>query len=1050
MLVESGAHATHLGPENSNAPTWQSLIEHSPAATIVADPGGRVRVWNAAAARLLGVPAAAALGHPLPGLLAGDPPAVPPWFGRALAGDTVAAVAWPPAPARTLTATAGPVHASGGAVTGVMLVLQPAAPPGRGDADALQRITDAMPGVVFQFRLHPDGTFTLPYASRGALDVWGLSPEEAVRDLGKVWALVDPADFPGLQASIARSARDLTPWCCEIRIRTPQGQAKWMRGTSQPRREPDGGVLWHGIVLDVTDRKRAEDALRQSEARLTEAQRLAAIGSWEWAVGTESVWWSDEMYRIFGQEPGAVAPTLQGFLHSLPAEERDAVAARIDAALTRNEPYDFDHGVVLPDGTAKTLHTLGHVETDAAGLPARLVGTCQDVTERRRAEADRRRAEQALRVSELRFRIGFEHSPVGMAMAVPAADAAAAPGPMVPGRMVKVNAALCQFLGSTPADILNHPDPMALILERTHPDDRAKDLELFQRVWTGGLDTYRLEKRFVLPDGGLRWGELSVGVVRAADGRIEYAISQIIDITDRKLMEQMLREREEQLRLALEAAHQGTWDWNLVTSTVTVSEQVEVMFGLSPGTLTYTLDTLWPLLHPDDVATMRRHVAEAQGGDPAHKAEFRVLDRDGGCRWLESRGSVRRDDTGRPVRLLGTVMDVTERKLMELQLQQTQKLESLGLLAGGIAHDFNNLLTVILGNAGLALLDLGPGSAAAGLVREVEKAASRAADLTQQMLAYSGKGTFQVQPVELSELVREMAQLLHAALPRKAHLVFEFAPDLPLIEADATQVRQIVMNLITNAAEALQEQSGVVVLATGVLTVEQPALYAAHAGAELAPGPYVYLRVNDTGCGMDAATQARIFDPFFTTKFTGRGLGLAAVLGIIRGHRGAIKVTSALGRGTTFEVLFPYRPLRATGPGAAAAAAPAASEWRGYGTLLIVDDEASVRALVQYVLEQAGFAVLTAADGQAGVDLFERVGRDVDAVLLDLTMPRLSGLEALRELRRLRPGVPVVLMSGYSEQDIRTRCAGQEPTAFLQKPFFAEHLLAAVQRALEG
>jgi PAS domain S-box-containing protein len=658
---------------------------------------------------------------------------------------------------------------------------------------------------------------------------------------------------------------------------------------------------------------------------------------------------------------------------------------------------------------------------------------------------ERHRSEQALRESEQRFRIAFEHSPVAMTMAVPS------PGPLRPGRFVKVNAALCQFLGGTPADILNHPDPAALILEQTHPDDRAKDLAQFRQLLAGELDTYRLEKRFVLA-GRVRWGDLSVAVVRDADGRIEYLISQMIDITERKSIEQTLREREEQLRLALDAAHLGTWDWNLVTGAVTVSEQIEVMFGLPAGGHVYTLDTLWPLIHPDDLEAMRSQIASSQAGDPPLKGEFRVLHRDGSCHWLESRGSLHRDEAGRPVRLLGTVTDVTERKLLELQMQQTQKLESLGLLAGGIAHDFNNLLTVILGNASLALLELPPASAVAGLVREVEKAASRAADLTQQMLSYSGKGTFQVQPVDLSALIREMAQLLHTALPRRARLAFEFAPDLPPVEADATQVRQVVMNLITNAAEALQDESGVVTVATGLLTLEQPVLYAAHSGPDLAAGPYVFLRVTDTGCGMDEATQARVFDPFFTTKFTGRGLGLAVVLGIVRGHRGAVKVTSATVRGSTFEVLLPYRPPPAAPPPAPAAAPDQAAEraWRGYGTVLVVDDEESVRDLVKFVLEQAGFAVLTAADGRTGVEAFERAGRDVDVVLLDLTMPRLSGLESLEELRRLRPGLPVVLMSGYSEQDLRTRCGGLEPTAFLQKPFYAEHLLAAVRRALEG
>jgi signal transduction histidine kinase/DNA-binding response OmpR family regulator len=385
-----------------------------------------------------------------------------------------------------------------------------------------------------------------------------------------------------------------------------------------------------------------------------------------------------------------------------------------------------------------------------------------------------------------------------------------------------------------------------------------------------------------------------------------------------------------------------------------------------------------------------------------------------------------------------------ERRKLEEQMQHAQKLESLGVLAGGLAHDFNNLLTGVLGNACLALRELPPGSRLHDAVADIQTAALRAADLTKQMLAYAGKGRLTVQAVQLSQVVQEMATLLQSVISKKAALHFDFADDLPQVEVDPTQLRQVVMNLITNASDSLVGESGRITLRTRVVVLDAAAA-ATFFPADLPPGKYVSLEVTDTGSGMDEATKKRIFDPFFTTKFTGRGLGLSAVLGIVRGHSGAIKITSRVGQGTTMRVLWP--PLEKPVPEAPKQTA-SSSDWRGEGTILVVDDEATTRILAQKILEMVGFRVLQAEDGPGGVEVFLQHRREIVAVLLDLVMPKKSGDEVFRELRSHSPELPIVLISGFHERGVSELFQGTIPAVFVEKPFQPEALIDAVRQAM--
>lgn len=381
---------------------------------------------------------------------------------------------------------------------------------------------------------------------------------------------------------------------------------------------------------------------------------------------------------------------------------------------------------------------------------------------------------------------------------------------------------------------------------------------------------------------------------------------------------------------------------------------------------------------------------------------------------------------------------------LELQMLQAQKLESLGLLAGGVAHDFNNLLTAILGSAELARLEL-HGHSAADLLENVITAASRAADLSAQLLAYSGGAPLMSGPVCLNSIIEEMLRLTSVSVSKLTRVTPRLDPELPPVEGDAGQLRQVVMNLLTNASEALGDKAGDVIVRTGVADVTRAELGDYHLGEDRRVDRYAFLDVEDTGCGMDTATQQRLFDPFFTTKFTGRGLGLAALLGIVRGHGGAVRVRSLVGAGSQVRVLLPLstRPL----PPAEPVARPTVDRTE-QGTALIVDDEAAVRTILTHILKLMGFQVLTAADGRDAVRVFEEHSAEIDIVFLDLTMPEMSGEEAFELMLEIDPDACVVLCSGYSEAKAHARFTERKPRAFLEKPFRIADVTRIVSNAL--
>ncbi len=462
-------------------------------------------------------------------------------------------------------------------------------------------------------------------------------------------------------------------------------------------------------------------------------------------------------------------------------------------------------------------------------------------------------------------------------------------------------------------------------------------------------------------------------------------------------------------------------------------------------------------IHPDDQEKVTRLIDELRQS-PAERewlgvVEYRFCHRDGQYHWFSDHVHVAYAGDGSPQMVSGSVRDVTQISrleeslhLLEKKFQDGQKMAGLGLLASGIAHDFNNLMTVVLGNTELALLE--KGGSDDGALDEIKKTTLRAAELANQMLVYTGKTTLKSSRMNLSLVVKEMASLLDVSISKKVKIEYCLDQQVPPIRGDVSQIRQVAMNLITNASEAIGDRPGVIAISIHQTELKAGQLEKAFPAAGVPPGEYVQLEVSDTGSGMDRMTLEKIFDPLFTTKVTGRGLGLAALLNAVDRHNGAVTVDSEPGRGTVFRVYFPAAPPDPGEEGAGVACEDAG--WRGWGVALVADDEEAIRDISAALLEQCSFRVVTAADGLETVNRFTRHAEEISLLLIDLKMPRLNGIEAVLRIRHINPNLPVLFMSGYPRDEVMERFGEEQHTGFISKPFQNRELIAAVRDVMEA
>ncbi len=643
---------------------------------------------------------------------------------------------------------------------------------------------------------------------------------------------------------------------------------------------------------------------------------------------------------------------------------------------------------------------------------------------RRLAEYDSGTAGEALRQSEERFRNVVESTPMGVFQYDLEDD----------GRLV--------FRGSNPAaDIILGVDCTQFIgktIEEAFPPLADTDVpDKYRRAAASG--EYSSWEEIDYAHEGIR-GAFEVYAFQTKPGSMA---CMFLDITKRKVAEVALRESEKWFREMANMLPQTVCEIALDGRIAFVNRGALEMFGYGEEDLEAGLN-IKQMMTAESFKRASAVIQQVLEGAGSMGNQYTGKRKDGSIfPVLIYSSPVFRD--GAPAGLRAIVVDITERaraeeeqKHLDQQMQQAQKLESLGVLVGGIAHDFNNLLLGVMGNAELAMEDLPSTSPVRESVEAVLTSARRAADLCKQMLAYSGKGRYVVQAVDIAAIVEDMSHLLAISISKQVDLRTKFASQLPAIEADVTQLRQVILNLITNASDSIGDERGVIDVRTGVEECDAAYLADSYFEVDLPAGEYVFFEVSDSGYGMDAETQAKVFDPFFSTKAMGRGLGLAAVLGIVRGHGGALKLFSEAGKGTTIKVLF---PTTSDAPAVVEQGEKPHDDWSGEGLVLLVDDEETVRTVAQQILERAGFEVVTAKDGIDALEVFEQHKGAVKAVLLDITMPRMGGEDTLLELRRRDEKVPVILSSGYNQQDATNRFVSQGAAGFIQKPYRVRALL---------
>jgi PAS domain S-box-containing protein len=608
-------------------------------------------------------------------------------------------------------------------------------------------------------------------------------------------------------------------------------------------------------------------------------------------------------------------------------------------------------------------------------------------------------------------------------------------------RFVEVNESFCRMTGYT-ADELQTLRITDLEVEQPPSDASAAT---HARTGLHHFPTAHRHK-----SGHIIYLEISV-IVLKDDGR-KILVGFARDVTERIRTEQEIERLARHNKLILDSAGEGICGVDLSATLTFMNPAGARMLGYEPHE---------PIGRPFDTV-VRPLPSDLR--DAEHESSLAAVLRDGVARSILDATFQRKDGQRVPVeytctpirergRVAGAVIvfaDIAERKRqeqerrrLEREVQQAQKLESLGVLAGGIAHDFNNLLVGMLGNAFLALEHLTSDSQAREHVQKIINASQRASQITHQMLAYSGRAGHEILPLNVNELVGEMADFMRAAVPRSVALTMTLGQGLPLIEADAGQIQQVFMNLLVNAVEAIGDQTGSVTIATDAVELSSDDAARDFTGTRLDPGRYLRLSVSDSGCGIPADVLPRIFEPFFSRKAAGRGLGLAALLGIVRAHRGGIFVDSRTGRGTTFILLFP-----ASRRTAAVHTPPDAATVPRGATVLVIDDEEDIRDVVESILTRRGFRVLSAADGREGLATFRANRNQVDLVLLDLTMPGLSGGAVFAEIVALKPDARVVISSGYSERETLARFGARQPAGFVHKPYTADALVTKLTSVL--
>ncbi len=895
----------------------------------------------------------------------------------------------------------------------------------------LNGIMRNLPGIVYCASVHPNGEITFNFVSERITEVLGL-PCETEGLIDRFLQRIHPEDRDLLMGSIRNVVERFFSWNYEMRFIKPTGEMIWLKGLSSPSRIGED-IIYNGIILDTTEQKRVEESLHESEARWQFALEGAGDGVWDWNARTNEVFFSKQWKAMLGYEEHEIGNRLDEWDQRLHPEDREQAYADLNNHLAGRAPmYLSEHRLRCKDGSYKWILDRGKViQWTEDGKPLRVIGIHSDITARKRAE-------EALEKERAFLRQVIDAVPGFVCVK------------NLDGRFDLANKALAEAYGTTVEQLSGKKDTDFIKNEEEVRQFLQDDREVIVRHQIKRIP----EEKITHANGQEHWLSTTKVPLLRQDGECSQLLAVATDITERKRAEAALRESEEKFRAFVETSNDWVWAMDKEGRHTYSNGRINDIIGYAPEEILQfeAVD----IVHPDDVAAAQalldECISEKKGWD---RFMLRFRHKNGSYRWIESSAVPVLDSQGNLTGFRGTDRDITDRIQaenqrieMERRLLQAQKLESLGVLAGGIAHDFNNLLMAILGNLDMALMDMPPSTPARECIEEAIQAANRATTLTRQMLAYSGKGRFIMETMNLNAFLKDNAALFHSMAPKTATLDMQLEPASAFIAADQAQMQQIVTNLLLNAAEALGETPGRITLRTGTCVCGEDDLGKSRLDEKPPAGEFVFLEVSDTGCGMDEDALRRMFEPFFSTKFTGRGLGLAAVLGIVLGHKGAIFVNTAVCQGTTVRVLFPAIERVNAAKGGDSDTVSQVPPEPASRYVLVVDDEEAIRNLCAAFVRRLGYQVLTAADGEEALALFEQHQPGIVCVLLDLTMPRMDGVTAFKHLKRLDPRVKVILCSGYNEQEATQRFTREGLAGFIQKPYRLKALTEKLQHVL--
>jgi PAS domain S-box-containing protein len=790
------------------------------------------------------------------------------------------------------------------------------------------------------------------------------------------------------------------------------------------------------LVRQISRLAAVRDSLNASHERFALAVKGSNDGIWDWDRRTEQVFASARARELLGLPPGPdVMPGREWFASlDFHPDDRERRQVALDDHLAGRTPlYEGEYRVRHSDGSYRWVLIRGMCTRDAAGRPLRMAGSVSDNDKQKRAEA-------ALRLSEERYATAMTGSNEGHWVWDIASDEL-------------YSSPLVREIFDIGPDAVPGKRDAFLAQVNFYADDRTGLQERVDSHLAGRTPRFEHEYRIVRRDGQVRWLQSRGQCFRDSDGRPVRMAGATIDITERRQSEEALRQSEQRYQLAIAGVNQGVWDWDLASDMVFMSARAQSLLGIEPGRQLRTRRewiSSWEY-HPDDRLSVRNALSEyLRGATPSFEAEYRMRHASGEWRWYHDRGVALRDEDGRPYRMAGSLEDVTDRKQaeaqrdrLEEQLRQAQKLEAMGTLAGGVAHDFNNILAAILGYGEMAQKAAVEGTPLRRYVDAAMSAGMRAKALVERILAFSRSGMGERVDVHAQSVVGEVLDIVEGALPVGVTLERTLNAGDAAVLGDPTQLHQVVMNLCSNAVQAV-DGAGRVAVVLDCIVLEEPRLVTT---CNLPAGPYVRLCVADTGAGIDPRVVHRIFDPFFTTKSVGvgTGLGLSLVHGIVTDLGGGIDVENRPGEGAAFTVYVPrHGDIR-----------PPANVDEPVGggsgeTIMLVDDETALVRLGEEMMAELGYEPVGFSSSIAALESFRGAPHRFDAVLSDEAMPDMTGAELAQEIHRIRPDIPVVLMTGFTSAALANRARDAGVVEVLAKPLVARDIARCLANALRA